>query len=261
VEHQEILLDSWQEIKVKNNLIFHFNHLLDKRLNYFSLNETLLENLIEHLDNLVLVKDIFYWLTLAQINELTILCTENYAHNGELTLVGDLLLNPRLILVHIRKENRPMVKKRHTLLTEQFRFAAETVPGVIEWLKTKPCLEIKKEALLPHHHQRLEKSGYFRKEYFESLTHRKIKVPELTGFLSGIGSIETFDFHQWLQEASPSERELIKSKFCPCDRNLYFELGTKIYSYDTIEECRVFPEKPSCRFFTKKGAIATWVDG
>jgi hypothetical protein len=228
VEHQEILLDSWQKIKVKNNLILHFNYLLDKRSNYYSLNESILENLIEQLDNLVLVKDVSYWLTLARINELTLLCTENYANNGELTLVGDLLLNPRVILVHIRNENRPVVKKRHTPLTEQFRFAAETVQGVIEWLKTETCLEIKKEALLPHLHQRLEKSGYFRKEYFESLAHRKIKISELTGYISGIGPSESFDFHQWLQEASPTNRELIKSKLCACDRDLYFELGCKV---------------------------------
>jgi hypothetical protein len=228
VEHQEILLDSWRKIKVKNNLILHFNHLLDKRSNYFSLNEGALEDLIEQLDHLVYFKDVSFWLTMARIYELTLLCAENYANNGELSLVGDLLLNPRLILVHIRGENRPVVKKRHTLLTEQFRFAAETVQGVIEWLKTETCLEIKKEALLPYLHQRLEKSGYFRKEYFESVTRRKIKIAELTGFISGIGSIESFDFYQWLQKAGPSDRELLKSKLCPCNRDFYFELGSRV---------------------------------
>ena len=192
MERQEILLDSWRKIKVKNNLILHFNHLLDKRSNYFSLNESALEDLIEQLDHLVYFQDVSFWLTMARIYELTLLCAENYANNGELSLVGDLLLNPRLILIHIRGENRPVAKKRHTLLTEQFRFAAENVQGVIEWLKTETCLEIRKEALLPTLHQRLEKSGYFRKEYFESVTRRKIKIAELTGFLSGIGPIRKF---------------------------------------------------------------------
>jgi hypothetical protein len=228
VEYQEILLDSWKKIKIKNNLILHFNYLLDKKAYYFSLNESLLENLIEQLDNLVLIKDVSYWLTLARINELTLLCTENYANNGELTLVGDLLLNPRLILVHIQGEKRPVVKKRHALLTEQFRFAAETHQGVIEWLKRETCLEIKSEALLPFLLQRLEKSGYFRKEYFESLNKRKIRIAKLTGFLSGIGSTESFDFHQWFEKAGSSDRELIKSKLCPCNRDLYFDLGRRV---------------------------------
>jgi hypothetical protein len=206
----------------------HFNYLLDKRSNFYSLYEGALEDLIEQLDRLVYVKDVSYWLTLARINELALLCTENYANNGELALVGDLLFNPRLILVHIRGENRPVVKKRHTLLTEQFRFAGENVQDVIEWLKTETRLEIKTEALLPYLHQKLEKSGYFRKEYFDSLTHRRIKIAELIGFLSGIGPTESFDFYQWTLKASPSDREFLKSKLCCCNRALFFELGSQV---------------------------------
>jgi hypothetical protein len=228
MECQEILKDPWRRSKAKNNLILHFNYLLDKRSNYFSLNESALEDIIEQLDHLVYVKDVFYWLTLARINELALLCTENYANNGELALVGDLFFNPRLILVHIRGENRPVVKKRHTPLTEQFRFAGETVQNIIEWLKTETRLEIKTEALLPYLHQKLEKSGYFRKEYFESLTHRRIKIVELTGFLSGIGPIESFDFYQWTLKAGPSDLEFLKSKLCCCNRDLFFELGSQV---------------------------------
>jgi hypothetical protein len=228
MECREILIDPWRRSKAKNNLILHFNYLLDKRSNFYSLNESALEDIIEQLDHLVYVKDVSYWLTLARITELALLCTENYANNGELALVGDLLFNPRLILVHIRGENRPIVKKRHTLLTEQFRFAAETVQGVVEWLKTETSLEIKTEALLTHLHQRLEKSGYFRKEYFESLTQRKIRIAELIGYLSGIGPNESFDLYQWQMKASPSDREFLKSKLCCCNRDRFFQLGSLV---------------------------------
>lgn len=228
MECQKILLDPWGRVKVKNNLILHFNYQLDKRSNFYSLNESGLENLIEQLDHLVYFKDASFWLTMARINELALLCTENYANNGELTLVGDLLLNPRLILVHIKGENRPVVKKRHTPLTEQFRFAGKTAPEVIEWLKTETCLEIKTEALLPYLHQRLEKSEYFRREYFESLTQRKAKIAELTGFLAGIGPSGCFDLYQWLHKAGPADREMIKAKFCRCNRDCFFELGSQV---------------------------------
>jgi hypothetical protein len=228
MECREILLDTFRKSKVKNNLILYFNYQLDKRSNFYSLNESGLENLIKELDHLVYFKDVSFWLTMARINELVLLCTENYANNGELTLVGDLLLNPRLILVHIRGENRPVVKKRHTLLTEQFRFAGKTNQEVIEWLKTETCLEIKTEALLPYLHQRLEKSGYFKKEYFEWLSQRKAKIAELTGFLSGIGPSGCFDLYQWLIKARPADREMIKSKFCWCNRDRFFELGSRL---------------------------------
>lgn len=228
MECREILLEPFWKSRGKNNLVLHYNYLLDKKSNFYSLNENGLENLIEQLDRLVYFKDASFWLTMARINELTLLCAENYANNGELSLVGDLLLNPRLILVHIKREKRPVVKKRHTLLTEQFRFAGKTVQEVIEWLKTETRLEIKTEALLPFLHQRLEKSGYFRKEYFESLTQRKAKIAELTGFLSGIGPSGCFDLYQWLNKARQADREMIKSKLCRCNRDRFFELGSQV---------------------------------
>lgn len=228
MEQYNVLKKSWSQSKIKNNMVLYFNYLLDKRSNYFSLNETELENMIDQLNKMVIYKDVSYWLTMARINELTLLCAENYANNGELTLVGDLLLNPRLILVHIRGEKRPVVKKRHTLLTEQFRFAGETVQEVIEWLKNETFLEIKTEALLPYLEKKLEGSGYFRKEYFESLVQRKTKITELTGFLSGIGPSDSFDLYQWLNKARPADRELVQSKFCRCNRDLFFELGSLV---------------------------------
>ena len=114
MEHQTILKGDWGKQMARNNLILHFNYLLDRKANYFSLNESSLENLLDQLDNLALVKDGSYWLTMARINELALLCAENCANNCELTLAGDLLLNPRLILIHVRGQNRPIVKKRHT---------------------------------------------------------------------------------------------------------------------------------------------------
>lgn len=128
------------------------------------------------MDNLVFIRDVSYWLTLARINELALLCTENYANNGEIALVGDLLLNPRLILIHVRGQNRPIIKKRHTPLTEQFGSVAETYPEVVQWLKTETSLEIKTPALLPYLHQKLEGAGCFSKEYFNALDKRKTRI-------------------------------------------------------------------------------------
>jgi len=228
VEQFKILKKSWSQSKIKNNLILYFNHLLEKKANYFSLNETELENLIDRLNKLVYYKDVSYWLTMARLNELTLLCAENYANNGELSLVGALLLNPRLILVHIRGEKRPVIKKRHTLLTEQFRCAGETVQEVIEWLKTETFLETKVEALLPDLQKILEKSGYFSQEYFASLHERKVKVTELTGFLANSGLDDGFDLYQQLRQASPADRKLLESKLCPCNQQLFYELGRQI---------------------------------
>jgi hypothetical protein len=228
VEQFWVLKKSGNQSKIKNNLVLHFNYLLDKRSKYFSLNETELEELIDRLNKLVLYKDIPYWMTMARINELALLCAENYANNGELTLVGDLLLNPRLTLIYIKGQALPVVKKRHGLLTEQFCFIAESTQEIIQWLKTDTFLEIKVEALLSDLQEKLEKSGYFSQEYFDSLHERKVKVTELTGFLANIGLNDGFDLFQWLRQASPADRKLVESKFCPCNPALFFELGRQV---------------------------------
>lgn len=234
VEHQPVLPvleHSWINSKARNNLILQFNYLLDKKSHYFSLNESALEDLINQLDNLAFVRDVSYWLTLARIIELTLLCTENYANNGEIALVGDLLFNPRLILIHVRGLNRPIVKKRHTPITEQFDSVAETYPEVVQWLKTETSLEIKSPALLPYLHQKLEGSGCFRKEYFNALDERKIRIAELTGFLSSAGVFDSLDLFHWLKNAGPSDRELMESKFCCCTLYRFMELGRQVRDF------------------------------
>ena len=223
-----ILKDTWINSKARNNLILQFNYLLDKKSNYFSLNESALEDLIDQLDNLAFVRDVSYWLTLARINELALLCTENYANNGEITLVGDLLFNPRLNLIHVRGQNRPIVKERHTPLTEQFGSVAETYPEVVQWLKTETFLEIKIAALLPYLHQKLEESGCFSKEYINSLNERKIQISELTVFLASAGVTESLALHRWLKNAGPSDRELMESKLCCCNLDRFIELGRQV---------------------------------
>jgi hypothetical protein len=224
VEFTPLLNGYWNKPRVKNNLILHFNFQLDKKTKYFSLNESSLEIFMDQLESLIQVKDGSYWLTLARIYELALLCAENYANNGELTLVGDLLLNPRLILIHIKGKPRPIVKKRHTPLTEQFR----SVPDVIQWLKTETSLETKKEAVIPYLHQKIERSGYFCQEYFDFMNGRQKKIVDLTLFLSFAKIFDSLSLYNWLQKASPQDRELAQSKFCQCNLKIYSELGRQV---------------------------------
>lgn len=51
-----------------------------------------------------------YWLTYARLFELALLCAGNYADHFEFAAAGDLLVNPRLILIHL-KSGRSVVKK------------------------------------------------------------------------------------------------------------------------------------------------------
>jgi hypothetical protein len=211
-----------------NHLILNFNFLLERKTPYYSLNESTLEHLINQLDDLAMVQDEAYWLTLARIHELALLCAENYADNGELGLVGDLLFNPRLILVHIRGQERPVVKKRHTPLTEQFHFMAETAAGVMNWVKTEVVLETRVEALLPDLYQQLESAGVLAQDYFESVKKRQAGIVEWTTFFSTGGFADSLAFYHWFNQAGSEDRALAESKRCPCDTHYFKDLGRRI---------------------------------
>lgn len=228
MEHQKILSETWSTSKVRNNLILQFNYFLNRQSHFFSFNENGLEELITRLDNLVLVKDCPYWLTLVRINELVLLCAENYANNGELALVEDLLSNPRVVLVHVNGSPKPIVKKRHLALSEQFRGVAESPQDFLEWLQKETSLETKVEALLPHLFQKLVGSGFFHQEFLESLNERKVKIFELTGFLSDRGLKDSLDLFYWSQRADLTDRALWEAKQCPCSLDLFFELGRQV---------------------------------
>ncbi len=223
-----VIKDHWMESETTKDYLLDFNGQLDEKSNFFSLNESALESLIDRLDSLVSTKDELYWLTLARITELVLLCAGNYANNGEFTLMGDLLLNPRLILVHIRGQHRPIVKKRHTLLTEQFSHVAETHYEIIQWLRTETIVEIKIKALLPHLLDRLENSGVISQEYFESVTKRNTRITELVGFLSSGGFIVSTAYTRWHTTAGRTDRELLESRLCHFDLEHFFKLGRQI---------------------------------
>jgi hypothetical protein len=237
---------------VRNNLILQFNYFLETKRHFFSLIEKDLEDLVARLDNLVLVKDNSYWLTLARINELVLLCAENYANNSELALAEDLLLNPRLVLVHVQGSSNPIVKKRHRSLTEQFKGVAENTQAVKDWLQKETVVEIKAEALQPYLFQRLEGTGYFHREFLENINKRKLRIIELISYLSHLGLKDSRDLFYWFEKTGHTDREQLKSRQCPCSLDLFLELGRQVnesakgapgsHRFEQLESNRQTPE-------------------
>ena len=228
MENQAVLSESRVNSKAENNVILQFNYLLDRKSHFFSFNESALENLIEQLANRIFFRDLSYWLTMARINELVLLCAGNYANNGEFSLMSDLLLNPRLTLIHIRGQNRPVVKKRHTLLTDQFRHMAESKTDIIQWLKEETIVEIKVKALLPHLLQGLEHSGVIQKEYLESVKTRTKQIADWVEFLHDRGLMDNVSMYNWLSSAGPSDRKMFVSHRLRLDLEPFWELGRQI---------------------------------
>ena len=207
--------------------ILRFNARMERMASVALLNEKAIESLLDDLDGTGFPQDGLYWLTLARVNELTLFCAGNYADSCGFSLVGDLLLNPRLILAHVRGMDRPVVKERHTPLTEQFREMAEDRFGVIEWLKTNTVLETKTEALLPELSRRLQRSAVVHETYLKSVETRKVSIAELSGLLCS-----RFEdgpaFYAWLVKADQADREYMETRLCRFDLEVFLKLGEDI---------------------------------
>ncbi|RPH85291.1 MAG: hypothetical protein EHM75_09895 [Desulfobacteraceae bacterium] len=210
---------------VNRPILLYFNELLDFKANLFSLNERVIEGLVGELNEFTSIKDHGYWLTLARINELALVCAGNYADNCEFSLVGDLLVNPRLVLVHVSGLNQPLTKKRHIPLSEQFQQGENDLHQVRQWLKRETRVEVKTEALLPELRKRLENSGHIPREYLDSVEQRKRRIADLIGFLASAGISDTVALHAWQKKASPADRVLLESNLCRFDFECFFEMG------------------------------------
>jgi hypothetical protein len=166
-----------------------------------------------------------YWLTYARLFELALLCAGNYADHFEFAAAGDLLVNPRLILIHL-KTGRSVVKKdRYRKLTEQFRYVAGERDAVVRWLKQETVPEIVEQPLLVHMHERMARSGYLSKEYLDLVENRMKRIADAIGFLASWHLSGYSAFYLSVQCASPSEQSFIESNLCRFDREIFFELG------------------------------------
>jgi hypothetical protein len=241
----------WMEPETERDLLLEFNDLLDEEAHFFTLNENDLEGLIETLDHFVSTRDEIYWLTLARITELVLHCAGNYANSGEFALMGDLLLNPRLVLVHIQGDFQPVVKKRHTLLTDQFKAKGNSRYQVMQWLKNETIIEVKHKALLPHLIEQLEQSAFIEREYLDSIRQRTKQIADCVVFLHSILIQDNESLFSWTKKASQSDRAMIEAKLFPFDLAPFFELGQKIrqpaqivLTDPTFPKQKTLPERP-----------------
>jgi len=223
--NQNVAPDMLVELR---DFILDVNRMMEEKAAVHKLNEEVLVHLLDLLEEASHVHGNLYWLSLARINELAIICAGNYADNCEFGLVGDLLVNPRKILVHVRGGSQPIAKKRYTPLTEQFSHTAATRGGVVEWLITHTIVEIGTQAILPHLLERLKNSGLFHESYLAAIESREKRVAGLSAYLACQHFENQTAFTKWLQNACPEDRNLMKSKLCRFDFNLFGLLGADI---------------------------------
>jgi hypothetical protein len=204
---------------------------INARLNDLQLphevNEPLIEGLLQQIDHCAHGSQARSWLLTARVLEAALVGTGHYVDNCEFGAAGDLLANPRQVLIHLRGYRQPIVKKRHGRLSEQLAPYCRYHPFPA-WFKDNAALEIAKPALVPDLLQRLERSRCFRPAYLDSIHRRMNKAADTIGFLSAWGLTGWEDMYQRLQAASRQQQEFIADNLCGFDLEDYHGLGREI---------------------------------
>ncbi|HQO78579.1 MAG TPA: hypothetical protein PLG17_08715 [Thermodesulfobacteriota bacterium] len=210
-------------------ILVTYNAHLEEEAKLTRLNEAFLEQRLTELEQSCPSHDELFWLTAARIEELTLFCAGNYADNLEFSSAGDLLINPRLVLVHLDKQSVPVPKERHTSLEDQFRHVATTKSGALAWLRDHTLVEVKKEPLLPYLKNMLRNSGCIASEYLESINGRMKRIADTLGFFAVQQISSRAELEQQLRTLPAQDRELFSGYLCRLDMILFYELGNDFY--------------------------------
>jgi len=155
------------------------------------------------------------WLSAVRLAELTLWCAGAYADRGEATAAGDLLVNPRRILIHDRRRGRTVCKWRHGRLSDQ-------VPeGAV-------ALETVEPPLLPLLARLLENSGRIRRWYLERVQTRMRQVADTLGFLAAWSLNSMEDCHRRRRRMPPSQLAWFESHLCRFDLALFNRIGRRL---------------------------------
>lgn len=204
-----------------------YNESLEYLADPGQLNENIIESKLAELEQMSTGSGTLHLLTLLRLAELTLFCAGNHAQNGCITEVGDLLFNPRLILIHVKDKPNPIAKERHTPLTVQLGEMAATRKSVVEWLKFNTIIEIKDKPVLPHLIDLLKENAC-PDRYLNAIEERMSHISDTVSQLAVSGMIDSRDNRQAVDAIQAEDRiSRGKSPF-QMDRTVFRELGDRI---------------------------------
>jgi hypothetical protein len=207
-------------------------HMLNEELDNFrsphEINERSIERLLKILEDSGAFDRSFYWLVMARIFELALFCAGNYADNCEFSAAGDLLVNPRKILIYIKGHGKPLRKKRHGRLSELLAPANQSMATFIGWFKKNAILEVGHKALLDDLFNKLETSGRINSAYLADMKKRMNKIADTVGFLAS-GQITCAEqLIERMRQASPETKKFFKAGLCHFDKGMFNFIGEEI---------------------------------
>lgn len=209
--------------------LIKYNEKLEGRMDIIRFNENVIESDIEELESILSVSDRLEQYTLCRLTEMTLFCVGNYANNNCITEVGDFMINPRLILVHIKGESKPVIKERYTPLSVQFKDRETENCSVAEWLSRNTIIETVKKPILPYLLELLEKNACSRK-YMESVKEQMNLIVDLLGHLSMVFPVGEINGGDWKSLLEKDDRLMIERLLYEFNPAVFNGLGEKINS-------------------------------
>lgn len=204
------------------------------------LNEDLFENVVDHnlnedflvhqMEQLTSSEEIngsvnIYWLSMARVMELALLCAGNYADFGLIREAGDLLLNPRHSELHIAGVWEPVRVKRHERMTEQFADYTPDIRNVGEWLRDNTHLVHLKGPLIADLYDMLQRADILSESYLSSVYLRMQKISQtMTFVLQG----QILDPNYPLSGVIQEEKEFVEANLCKYNRKTFHQIGMEI---------------------------------
>jgi hypothetical protein len=216
------------DLPFEHNPILILNEALDNLHVPHEVNEQTIENFLQNLEAYGTTDRPVYWLVMARLFELSLICAGLYADNCEFSAVGDLLVNPRKVLIHRKGYPHPLVKQRHGRLTEQLNQDEKRRELVLFLVKHEVTVEVAKPAILPYLFERMEQSCQIASWYLHDAQERMKKIADTIGFLSA-WSLSKFEvLHHRMQKMSAKTRRFVADHMCNFDTHYFVRLGRQI---------------------------------
>jgi hypothetical protein len=222
--------------------VLGLNAELDRITTGWLVNETAIEGWLDRLQASASVNDPCFWLLMARLTELAVVCTGRYADACELAAAGDLLVNPREIRVHFHGDTpSAVVKHRRGALSAQFNTTRAPHLDFIRRMRQTAAVEIVKAPLLTFLTDMLETSGLLSACYLDKVRARMNRIAETIGFLCSWQVADAVDLNQRLGAATRETRQFVQSHLCNFDLNLFEALGHDV-------QCLATDVAASCDF-------------
>jgi hypothetical protein len=212
----------------ESNPILVLNDALDDLKVPYAVNEKTIENFLDDLETFGNTRQSVYWLAMSRLLELTMVCAGHYADNCEFSAAGDLLFNPRKVLIHRQGFPNPLIKQRHGRLTDQLNQEQKQADPLLRRIKDEIRIEVAKPAIMPYLMEGIERSCQIASWYLQDAQERMKKIADTIGFLSA-WSLSKFElFHHRMQKMSEKTRRFVVDHQCNFDTSYFVHLGHEI---------------------------------